>query len=200
MEILLASTPLGISSSSNTTLWGKPALFLNTIFSPGLTLKLLGMKANDPSSPPSKTSMAMALLARIALAAVATTATPTSLSEALTLSLGTGETDTLAMALTLAAPEAFRPVNDGMVTAAEVTVAMDKSFSSSSNFPFWYCSCSKLEGIQTEQRGRVPFNRVRGSEVDFVWQEAVEAFVIKNEWLSCMGREMGYLLGIVAIG
>jgi hypothetical protein len=127
MEIFVASTPPGTSSSSNTMLWGNPALFLNTIFSPGLTLKLLGTKANDPSLAPSKTSMAMALLARIALAAVAATATPTSLSEALMLSLGTGEAETLAVALTLAAPAAFRPVNDGMATAAEVTVAMDKN-------------------------------------------------------------------------
>ncbi|KAL4336304.1 hypothetical protein GQ457_07G027350 [Hibiscus cannabinus] len=44
MEILEASTPAGISSSSNTTLCGNPALFLNTIFSRGLTLNSLETK------------------------------------------------------------------------------------------------------------------------------------------------------------
>ncbi|KAF5462168.1 hypothetical protein F2P56_018198, partial [Juglans regia] len=156
MEIFPASTPLGISSSSNTTLWGKPALFLNTIFSPGLMLKLLGTKAKPPSSLPSKTSMAMALLASSALAAVAATATPTSLSEALMLSLGTAEAEaeTLAVALTLAAPAAFRPVNDGMATAAEVTVAMDKDFS-------FFCFVLLVGGDRKEQRGGLDFNRVR---------------------------------------
>ena len=42
------------------------------------------------------------------------------------LSLGNGVADTLAVAPTLVAfvPVAFKPVNDGMAAAAEVTVAM----------------------------------------------------------------------------
>ncbi|KAG5613543.1 hypothetical protein H5410_024824 [Solanum commersonii] len=128
MEILLASTPAGISSSSNTTLCGNPALFLNVIFSPALTLKFPGIKARLPSSPPSNTSSAMALLASIALTAVAATTAPTSFKDAFTVNLAAGAAATLADAavLTLEDEEApaLRPVKDGIATAAEVTVAI----------------------------------------------------------------------------
>ncbi|MDG2865969.1 hypothetical protein P7M39_24350 [Vibrio parahaemolyticus] len=67
--------------------------------------------------------MAMALLASTALAAVATTATPTSFSEALMPNLVAWGAETLTAALTLPAL-ALRPVNEGIATAAEVTVAM----------------------------------------------------------------------------
>ncbi|KAA8528787.1 hypothetical protein F0562_036142 [Nyssa sinensis] len=88
------------------------------------TEKEFGTKASDPSSPPSKISKAIALLASIALAAVATTATPTSLREAFTANLGTGDAATLAVVLTLdvVALAAFRPVNNGMATAAEIII------------------------------------------------------------------------------
>lgn len=124
MEIFPASTPLGIPSSSNTMLCGNPALFLNTIFSPGLTEKLLGTKAKEPSSPPSNTSTAKALLAKIALAAVAATATPTSLSEDLMAHILGGVATLTTALLTLDAPADLRPVNDGIATAAGVTVAI----------------------------------------------------------------------------
>ena len=84
------------------------------------------MKARDPSSPPSKTSMAKAFEARRALAAVAATATPTSFREALTVSLGTAGEETRTAAVDLeAVAEDLRPVKEGMATVAEVTVAMD---------------------------------------------------------------------------
>lgn len=69
----------------------------------------------------------MALLARIALAAVAATTTPTSLREALMLSLGAARDADLAAALVAVVVPlvTFRPVNDGMVTAGEVTVAIE---------------------------------------------------------------------------
>lgn len=70
----------------------------------------------------------MALLARIALAAVAATATPTSLREALMLNLGAARGADLAAALVAVVVVplvAFRPVKDGMVTAVEVTVAIE---------------------------------------------------------------------------
>ncbi|KAF8377764.1 hypothetical protein HHK36_031149 [Tetracentron sinense] len=105
-------------------LWGNPALFLKMIFSPALTVKLLGTNANDPSSPPSKISIAMALLASIALVAVATTATPTSLSEALTPTIGAIEVRTLEAAQILVFAPAFRPVKEGMRTAGEVALAI----------------------------------------------------------------------------
>lgn len=126
MEILDASTPAGTSSSSNKTLWGNPALFLKTIFSPGATEKLPGTKAKAPSSLPSKTSMAMALPDSIAVAAVAITAAPTCFREALMASLGVVVAGSLAvvMALEVVAPADFRPVNDGMATAVEATVAI----------------------------------------------------------------------------
>lgn len=127
MEIFPASTPPGIPSSSNTTLCGKPALFLKMIFSPALTEKSLGTKANEPSLPPSKTSTAMALLARIALAAVAATVTPKSLREDLMLILGTADETLTELAPTLVAPADLSPVNDGMATAAWVTVAIIES-------------------------------------------------------------------------
>ena len=76
----------------------------------------------------------MALLASNALAAVATTAaaTPTSFSAALATSLGDGggaAFTEVATRATAAAPEALRPVNEGMATAAEATEAI--SFDSS---------------------------------------------------------------------
>lgn len=123
MEIFDTSTPEGTSSSSKMILCGKPALFLNTIFSPGATENSLGTNARDPSLPPSKTSMARALLASIALAAVAATATPTSWREAFTATIGAGEAVAAGLAVHVLAHEAtLRPVNEGMVMAAEVVM------------------------------------------------------------------------------
>uniref|UniRef100_A0A6N2K3Q1 Uncharacterized protein n=1 Tax=Salix viminalis TaxID=40686 RepID=A0A6N2K3Q1_SALVM len=150
MEIFATSTPLGTASSSKRTLCGNPALFLKTIFSPAGTEKVLGTKAKDPSSLPSKMSMAMALLAIIALAAVATTAAPTSFIEALMLSLGSGEAETLALALALAAVAALRPVKDGMETAAEVTVAILELFCPGF---CWSCWCCVLRAINQKEKG-----------------------------------------------
>ncbi|MDD9849801.1 hypothetical protein BZG30_31720, partial [Escherichia coli] len=96
-------------------------MFLNTIFSPGATETLLGTKAKPPSSLPSKTSLAMALLARIALAAVAATATPTSLRDDLTMHICLGEAETFPAARPLAALEELSLVHDGIVRAAGVT-------------------------------------------------------------------------------
>uniref|UniRef100_A0A803QW25 Uncharacterized protein n=1 Tax=Cannabis sativa TaxID=3483 RepID=A0A803QW25_CANSA len=71
----------------------------------------------------------MALLASMALAAVAATITPTSLSEALIkLIFATGVLTTLTpvvVFIILVEPAVtLRPVNDGMVTDADVMVAM----------------------------------------------------------------------------
>ncbi|THU63650.1 hypothetical protein C4D60_Mb01t18050 [Musa balbisiana] len=126
MEMAAGSTPLGISSSSKMTLWGKAWLFLNTIASPAATLNSPGTKASDPSLPPSSTSMASALpVASSVLAAAATAATFTSLREALadtpaTFARGAA---TATMAPDLAAV-ALRPVKEGMATAVVVMLAI----------------------------------------------------------------------------
>ncbi|KRX31917.1 hypothetical protein T09_14214, partial [Trichinella sp. T9] len=93
--------------------------------SPALIEKSLGTKAKEPSLPPRRISTAKALLARSALAAVAATATPTSLSEDLMLILGTEAAETLTeVGTSLVAPADLSPVNEGMATAAGVTVAI----------------------------------------------------------------------------
>ncbi|KAG0474865.1 hypothetical protein HPP92_014551 [Vanilla planifolia] len=71
MDISAAFTPGGTSSSSKTTLCGKPALFLNTIVSPAETVSSLGTKASVPSFPPRSTSAANALLESTNVAAKA---------------------------------------------------------------------------------------------------------------------------------
>ncbi|KAG5390686.1 hypothetical protein IGI04_032227 [Brassica rapa subsp. trilocularis] len=125
MEILLASTPLGISSSSNTTLCGNPALFLNTIFSPLAIVNSLGTKANAPSPDPKRTSMAMAFPAKAMEAAAATAATPKSLRDAFTVRFRDAVVGSLTTAEGLEIVD-LRPVNDGIATVAEVTEAMMK--------------------------------------------------------------------------
>lgn len=88
--------------------------------------------------------MAMALPARIALAAVATkaAAAPIDFSEALIDNLGAADTNlTLLVGAILEDAPAFRPVNDGMETAAEVTVAI--------------FSASEMEMDQQQGRERV---------------------------------------------
>ena len=54
----------GISSSSKTTLWGKPTLLTHSTVSPALIVTLEGSKTRPPPSAPSLTVAALALKAR----------------------------------------------------------------------------------------------------------------------------------------
>lgn len=117
-------TPARISSSSKTTLWGNPALFLNSIFSPAETENLLGSKTS-PLLPSSAVMADEFPAKRAAEAAVTMAVAPTtSLSDARTTSLGAAVKGKGILAATAAGFDAgLRPVNDGIATAAKLTVA-----------------------------------------------------------------------------
>lgn len=85
----------------------------------------MGIKANDPSPPPKRTSIAMAFPAKAIEAAAATAATPKFFRDDFTVSFG--DATAAVWILTVADDlmvEALRPVKDGIATVAEVTEAM----------------------------------------------------------------------------
>merc|ERR1719379_898677 len=73
-EILSTLTPPGTSSSSNTTLWGKPRLLILVTESPLLMVISAGSKTRPPASDPSFTSAAWAAKATDMAATEATPA------------------------------------------------------------------------------------------------------------------------------